>query len=144
MFKKKKTPKPQRSKKSIECIEEPNNNWPWARDDSRCPITESLISYVAGFWHLSNALEDTEELEAKKWLDIRCEFYTWVWYRAGLWTVTDKTRIRDSGIQVVKGTVVQSCLTLCNLMDSSTPDSSVLHCLPDFAQIHVPWNSDAI
>ena len=31
--------------------------------------------------------------------------------------------------------VTKSCLTLCYLMDSSTPDTSVLYCLQDFAQI---------
>ena len=36
------------------------------------------------------------------------------------------------------------CPTLCNLMEYSTPGSSVLHCLPEFAQIHVHWVSDAI
>ena len=38
----------------------------------------------------------------------------------------------------------QLCLTLCNLMDLSTPGSSVLHCLPEFAQIRVHWVSEAI
>ena len=36
--------------------------------------------------------------------------------------------------------VVQSqklCLTLCDPMDCSMPASSVLHYLPEFAQIHV-------
>ena len=33
--------------------------------------------------------------------------------------------------------VAQSCLTLCNLMDCSTPGSPVLHHLPELAQIHV-------
>ena len=40
--------------------------------------------------------------------------------------------------------VAKSCLTLCNLMDCSTPDSSVLHYLPEFAQFHVHWVGDAI
>ena len=31
--------------------------------------------------------------------------------------------------------VAQSCLTLCNPMDCSIPGFSVLHCLPDFAQL---------
>ena len=35
--------------------------------------------------------------------------------------------------------ITKSWLTLC-----STPDSSVLHYLPKFAQIHVPWVNDAI
>ena len=36
------------------------------------------------------------------------------------------------------------CLTLCNPMDYSTPGSSVLNSLPEFAQIHVNWVGDAI
>ena len=40
--------------------------------------------------------------------------------------------------------VVQSCLTLCEPMDCSTPGLPVLHCLPEFAQIHVHWVCAAI
>ena len=40
--------------------------------------------------------------------------------------------------------VTKSCPILCNLMDSSIPGSSVLCYLPEFAQIHVHWVSDAI
>ena len=40
--------------------------------------------------------------------------------------------------------VPKSCPTLCDPMDCSMPDSSVLHYLPEFAQIHVDWVSDAI
>ena len=36
------------------------------------------------------------------------------------------------------------CLTLCEPVDSSTPGFPVLHCLPEFAQIHVHWVDDAI
>ena len=32
--------------------------------------------------------------------------------------------------------VAKSCLTLCDAMNCSLPDSSVLHYLPEFAQIH--------
>jgi len=35
--------------------------------------------------------------------------------------------------------VTKSCLTLCDPMDCSTPDSSVFHYLPETAQIHVHW-----
>ena len=38
----------------------------------------------------------------------------------------------------------QSCWTLCNPMDCSTSGFPVLHCLPEFAQTHVHWVSDAI
>ena len=37
-----------------------------------------------------------------------------------------------------------SCPTLCDPMDCSTPGSSVLYDLPELAQIHVHWVSDAI
>ena len=40
--------------------------------------------------------------------------------------------------------VTQSCLTLCNTMDCSTPGLPVHHQLPEFTQTHVHWVSDAI
>ena len=40
--------------------------------------------------------------------------------------------------------VAQSCLTLCNCMDFSTPAFPVLHYLLEFAQTHVCWVGDAI
>ena len=40
--------------------------------------------------------------------------------------------------------VIQSCLTLCDPLDHSMPVSSVLHHLPEFAQIHVHWVGVAI
>ena len=40
--------------------------------------------------------------------------------------------------------VTKLCPTLCNPMDCSTPSSSVLHYLLEFAQIHVHWVNDAI
>ena len=35
--------------------------------------------------------------------------------------------------------VTQSCLTLCDPMDCSTPCLPVHHQLPEFTQTHVPW-----
>ena len=40
--------------------------------------------------------------------------------------------------------VAQPCLTLCNLMDCSTPSFPVYHQLPEFTQTHVHWFGDAI
>ena len=40
--------------------------------------------------------------------------------------------------------VTQSCLTLCDPMDCSTPGFPVYHQLPEFAQTHVHRVSDAI
>jgi len=40
--------------------------------------------------------------------------------------------------------VAQSCPTLCNTMDCSTPCFPVLPYFPEFAQTHVHWVDDAI
>ena len=40
--------------------------------------------------------------------------------------------------------VAKSCLTLFDPVDCSMPGSSVLHYLPEFAQIHAHWVGDAI
>ena len=40
--------------------------------------------------------------------------------------------------------VAQSCPTLCDPMNCSTPGLSVHHQLPDFTQTHVHWVGDAI
>ena len=40
--------------------------------------------------------------------------------------------------------VTKSCLTLCDPMNCSIPGLPVLHYLPEFAQTHVHWVSDAI
>ena len=40
--------------------------------------------------------------------------------------------------------VAKSCPTLRSLTDCSTPGSSVLHQVPELAQLHVHWVSDAI
>ena len=40
--------------------------------------------------------------------------------------------------------VTQSCLTLCDPRNCSTPGLSIHHQLPEFIQTHVPWVGDAI
>ena len=40
--------------------------------------------------------------------------------------------------------VAQSCLTICDPMDCSTPGLPVHHQLPEFTQTHVHWVADAI
>ena len=47
-------------------------------------------------------------------------------------------------IQFSSSSVAQSCLTLCNPMDYSTPGFSVHHQLPELAQIHVHRVSDVV
>ena len=46
-------------------------------------------------------------------------------------------------ISVQFNSVTQSCLTLCDPMDCSTPGFPVHHQFPELAQIHVHWVSDA-
>ena len=40
--------------------------------------------------------------------------------------------------------VIKLCLTFCDPMDCSMPGFPVLHYLPELAQIHIHWVSDAI
>ena len=40
--------------------------------------------------------------------------------------------------------ITQSCPTLCNPMNRSTPGLPVRHQLPEFTQIYIHWVSDAI
>ena len=49
---------------------------------------------------------------------------------------------KDSSVQF--SSVTQSCPTLCNPMDCSTPGFPVYHQLPELAQTHVHWVSDAV
>ena len=46
----------------------------------------------------------------------------------------------------ISSCVVQSlnCVQLCDPADCSTPDSSVLRCVPEFAQIHLHLVGDAV
>ena len=46
--------------------------------------------------------------------------------------------------EVQFSSVAQSCLTLCNSMNHSTPGLPVHHQLPEFTQTHVHQVSDAI
>ena len=57
------------------------------------------------------------------------------------------TQLRTSLSQfssVQFSSVAQSCPTLCNPMNSSTPGLPVHHQLPEFTQTHIHWVSDAI
>ena len=62
------------------------------------------------------------------------------WLCLALWSFT----INVHNLVLSSCSAAQSCLTLCDAMDSSTPGSRVLHCLPEFAQTHVHWVGDAI
>ena len=64
------------------------------------------------------------------------------WRAAVCRVVESQTRLSNELNCEVKG--AQSCLTLCDPMDCSTPGFSVHHQLLELAQIHVHQVSDAI
>ena len=52
--------------------------------------------------------------------------------------------LRYPGRSVFISLVAQSCLTLCDPMNRSTPSLPVHHQLPESTQTHIHWVSDAI
>ena len=56
--------------------------------------------------------------------------------------IESKKEVIYVSVQCSSGT--QSCPTLCNPMDCSTPGLPVYHQLPEFTQTHVHWVDDAI
>ena len=52
--------------------------------------------------------------------------------------------LKEAFSSVQFSSVAQSCPTLCNPMNRSTPGLPVHHQLPEFTQAHVHWVSDAI
>ena len=55
-----------------------------------------------------------------------------------------RLQFTDHRIPPTCSSVAKSYPTLCDPMNCSTPGFSVLHYLPEFAQTHVQWDSDAI
>ena len=53
-------------------------------------------------------------------------------------------KMRFSSATVQLSSVAQSCPTLCDPMNHSTPGFPVHHQLPEFTQIHAHWVGDAI
>ena len=71
-----------------------------------------------------------------------CVFKCLLWrlgqQRPGRCSMWHKTSWRRSSFS----SVAQSCLTLCDLMDRSTPGLPVHHQLPEFTQTHAHWVGD--
>ena len=80
-------------------------------------------------WKIQKALVEKER-EARK--DARTKDY-----REQLWLLKVKYTVQFSS-------VAQSCLTLCDSMDHSTPGLPVHYQLPEFTQTHLHRVSDAI
>ena len=56
----------------------------------------------------------------------------------------ERTMLWGSPNEFRFSSVTQSCMTLCDPMDCSTPGLPVHHQLPEFTQTHVHWVGDAI
>ena len=72
--------------------------------------------------------------------------FSWLCLR-GTCIKTAKVKQIMSQIDVISiqfSSVTQSCPTLCDPMNHSTPGLPVHHQLPEFTQIHVHWVSDAL
>ena len=116
------------------------------RDQTRAPCTGSMESYPVDH-------QDSEETKIERdtyipmftaelftivrtWKQPRCPL-TDEWIKKLWYIYTMKYSFQFSS-------VAQSCPTLCDPMNHSTPGLPVHHQLPDFAQTHVHRVSDAI
>ena len=72
--------------------------------------------------------------------------WTFVFCIAGrfftIWITRESSKVTFTSVQF--SSVAQSCRTLCDPMNHSTPGLPVHHHLPEFTQTHVHWVSDAI
>ena len=75
-------------------------------------------------------------------------FFDWVWEHKENWILNSVcvcVLYKEWNFEVVQfSSVAQSCPTLCDPMDCSTPGLPVLHKLPEFTQTHVHWVGDTI
>ena len=71
-----------------------------------------------------------------------CDFLQIIMGKVLLFLGKTKNRLKTDDHQV--SAVTQSCPTLCDPMNHSTPGLPVHHRLPEFTQTHVHWVGDAI
>ena len=103
--------------------------------------------WVSSIWGLTSLSQQGEFLTSGKaltWLSQSHPRWSPFWWIKNqlIWNLNYICKISFS----LPYSVVQllSHVWLCSLMDCSMPGSSVLYYLPEFAQIHVHWVSDAI
>ena len=71
----------------------------------------------------------------------------WFLYQSGFlkfWFATVQTLLHCCCLVDQFSSVAQSCLTLCDPINRSTPGLPIHHQLPEFTQTHVHWVGDAI
>ena len=90
------------------------------------PLEEEMATHSS---ILASKIPWTEELGRLQSMGVQRVRYDWTY----TWEVS-----------VQFSSVTQSCLTLCDPMNHSTPGLPVHHQLPEFTQTHVHWVGDAI
>ena len=113
---------------------------------------------------LKASLKDFEHYLASMWSECNCYVvwtFFWIshlwdwnknWPSLVLWPFLSFPNLLAYWVQYFKSiifsvlfsSVAQSCPTLCDPIERSTPGLPVHHQLPDFTQTHVHWVSDAI
>jgi len=96
--------------------------WPWSR---QAPLTSPASALHA---------------QERRGRDLE----GWHPHSRGRETLTPRPRPIPPTWRLSCCSVAQSCPTHCDPLDWSIPGFPVLHCLPEFAQIHVRWIGDAI
>ena len=91
--------------------------------------TDRLPQFVSSLKSRGDCVSSQGPLCSPKWWVFSLQFQSFSLY---LWCI------------VTCCLVTRSCLTLCDPTDCSTPGFPVLHHLPELAQTHVHWVSDAI
>ena len=95
-------------------------------------------------------LNNTSALAIKRWNRNVHKIFVAAWQLTSKWysVFPEKTvalkRINPFGITLQFSSVAQSCSTLCDPMDCSTPGLPVHHQLPEFTQTHVHQVGDVI
>ena len=104
----------------------------------RCPLADEWIRklwYIYTIEYYSAIKKNIFQLVLMKWMKLEPIIQT---------EVSQKEKHQYSISSVHFSSVAQSCPTLCDPMNCSTPDFPVHHQLPEFTQTHVHWVSDAI
>ena len=103
-------------------------------------------------WQWPAQYLDTEEVQSTSQSQTCTKKRPWslfggllsVWSTTAFWIPVKPLHLRNMLRKLICCSVTQSCLTLCDPMDCSTPGFPVLHHLLDIAETHVHRVSDAI
>ena len=105
------------------------SSWP------RYQTSISCVSCIAGGFFINWAIREASIIQHILW-----EMQKWIWHN--YYTQRPQHIEEESSDQI--RSVAQSCPTLCNPMNCSTPGLPVQHQLPEFTETHIHRVSDAI